>query len=53
MRIPVYVCKNCKQMTIWGCVNEYDEHFCSKECYEKYCEKNDYEPHIEKLSFIK
>lgn len=48
-----YECKNCKQIHIWGCENEYDEHFCSKECYLKYCEKNGYTAHPEVLKFIK
>lgn len=48
-----YTCKNCKKIILWGCFNEYNEHFCGKECYKKYCEKNNYEAHEEKLSYIK
>lgn len=48
-----YRCKHCGQFTIWGCRNEYDEHFCCEECYLKYCEKHNYEPHTENLKFIK
>ena len=45
-----YECKNCKQFHISGYVNEYNEHFCSKECYLeyrylKYREKNGYTTH--------
>lgn len=48
-----YECKNCKRIHIWGCENEYNEHFCSEECYLKYCEKNGYIAHPEVLKFIK
>lgn len=48
-----YKCKHCGQFTIWGCRNEYDEHFCNEKCYLEYCEKHGYEPHIENLKFIK
>lgn len=48
-----YTCKNCKKIILWGCFNEYNEHFCDKDCYKNYCEKNNYEAHEEKLSYIK
>ena len=48
-----YDCKNCKQFTILGYVNELGEHFCSKECYKEYCEKNNYKPNLDKLIEIK
>ena len=48
-----YKCKHCGHFTIWGCRNEYDEHFCSEECYLKYCEKHNYEPHTEYWKFIR
>ena len=48
-----YECKNCKQIHVWGCENEYNEHFCSEECYLKYCEKNGYTAHPEVWKFIK
>ena len=48
-----YTCENCKQIILWGSVNEYNQHFCNEECYLAYCEKNNYEPHIEKLYKIK
>ena len=48
-----YKCKHCGQFTIWGCRNEYDEHFCNEKCYLEYCEKHGYEPHTENLKFIK
>ena len=37
-----YKCKHCGQFTIWGCRNEYDEHFCNEKCYLEYCEKHGY-----------
>ena len=48
-----YRCKNCKRIHIWGCENEFNEHFCSGKCYKNYCEKNGYEAHPEMLKFIK
>lgn len=48
-----YKCKHCGQFTIWGCRNEYDEHFCNEKCYLEYCKKHGYEPHTEYLKFIK
>lgn len=44
-----YVCRNCKEFTILGFVNEYNEHFCTKECYEAYCKKHEYGVHWDKL----
>lgn len=48
-----YRCKHCGQFTIWGCRNEYDEHFCNDKCYLDYCYSNGYVPHLEKLRHIK
>lgn len=48
-----YQCENCKKIILWGCVNEYNQHFCDEKCYTKYCEKNKYEAHPEKLYKIK
>ncbi len=48
-----YTCENCKKIIFWGCVNEYNQHFCDEKCYKKYCEENKYEPHLEKLYKIK
>lgn len=44
-----YMCKNCKQFTVLGMVNEYDEHFCDEECYKEYCERHGYGIHMDKL----
>ena len=48
-----YVCKNCGQVTVLGYVNEYNEHFCTKECYKRYCEKHGYDLNLDKLAQIK
>lgn len=48
-----YDCKQCKQITLWGCENKYGEHFCSEKCYLDYCHSNGYEAHPEELEFIK
>ena len=48
-----YMCENCKKITLWGCVNEFEQHFCNEECYKKYCKKYNYEPHLDKLYRIK
>lgn len=49
----LHKCKHCEKFIIWGCINEYEEHFCNKNCYLEYCKKHSYEPHIEKLKFIR
>lgn len=48
-----YTCKHCKKIILWGCINEYYEHFCNEKCYIEYCKKHNYEPHTENLKFIK
>lgn len=47
-----YMCKHCGQFTILGYVNEFEEHFCTKECYEKFCENNHYAIHLDRLKEI-
>lgn len=48
-----YDCENCKQITVLGYVNEFNEHFCDERCYLEYCEKNHFEPHLDKLQLVK
>lgn len=48
-----YDCKNCKQITVLGYVNEFNEHFCDKRCYLEYCEKNHFEPYLDRLQLVK
>ena len=48
-----YSCENCRQIILWGCANEFGQHFCDKKCYEEYCKKNNYEPDLNKLYKIK
>lgn len=49
----VYQCENCGKMIIWGCINEYNQHFCNEICYKKYCEKNGYKFNLEELYKIR
>ena len=44
-----YMCKKCGQFTVLPLKNEFEEHFCSKECYEKYCEDHHYAIHLDRL----
>ena len=48
-----YDCKQCGRIVVGGYVNEYDEHFCGKNCYKIYCGIHGYEVHLEKLNEIK
>lgn len=48
-----YTCKHCRKIILWGCINEYHEHFCSEKCYLDYCYSNGFVPHTEKLQRIK
>ena len=48
-----YDCENCKQIILWGSINENNQHFCDEKCYEEYCKKNGYKPNFDKLYKIK
>ena len=48
-----YNCENCNKIILWGCINEFEQHFCDEICYRKYCEKNGYIPNYNKLYHIK
>lgn len=48
-----YRCENCKQINLWGYLNEFDQFFCDENCYDEYCLKNDYERHFNKLHKLK
>lgn len=47
--LMMYLCKQCGQFSLLGCINEYKEHFCNIKCYENYCRQHNYEFHPEKL----
>ena len=48
-----YNCENCNKIILWGCVNEFEQHFCDEKCYKEYCKRYKYEAHPEKLYKIK
>ena len=45
----MYECKNYKQLSWFGLINEFGELFCNESCYEQYCTEHGYEFHPEKL----
>lgn len=48
-----YNCKQCKQFTVAGYINELNEHFCSEKCYKSYCEINGYNLNWNNLKRVK
>lgn len=48
-----YNCENCNKIILWGCFNEYNQHFCNENCYLLYCEKHKYIPDVKNLTYIK
>lgn len=49
----MYMCENCRKLILWGCINEYNQHFCDEKCYENYCKKHKYEAHTNQLRRIR
>lgn len=47
-----YKCRNCGKFTINPLVNEFNEHFCNKNCYKNFCERKHYAIHLDRLKEV-
>ena len=47
-----YKCRNCGKFTINPLVNEFNEHFCDKNCYKIFCKRKHYAIHLDRLKEV-